>query len=76
MKRVKIKACPYCKSQNLAYGYQTKESAVYPDTRGGVFGEQIEHTICLDCGSIIYSRVLKTEHLKPILKQPEENNEN
>ncbi len=66
MKRVKITHCPYCGSEQLAVGYQTKDAAVFPDTRGGVFGEQIEHTVCLDCGSIVYSRVLSTEHLKPL----------
>lgn len=66
MKRIKIQKCPYCGSDQLAVGYQMKSSAVYPDERGGVFGEQIEHTICLECGSIVYSRVLSTQHLKPL----------
>lgn len=66
MKHIKITHCPFCGSKNLSLGYQTKASAVFSDIRGGVFGEQIEHTICLDCGSIVYSRVLSTEHLKPL----------
>lgn len=64
MKRIVYKECPYCKSQNIAYGYQVGEADVFADIRGGVFGTHIEHTICRDCGSIIYSRVLKTDFLK------------
>lgn len=64
MKRIVYKECPYCKSQNIAYGYQVGTASVYADIRGGVFGTHIEHTICRDCGSIIYSRVLKTDFLR------------
>ncbi len=64
MKRIVYKECPYCKSKNIVYGYQVGAADVFADIRGGVFGTHIEHTVCRDCGSIIYSRVLKTDFLK------------
>lgn len=64
MKRIVFSQCPYCKSKNIAYGYQIGDADVFSDIRGGMFGTHIEHTICRDCGSIIYSRVLKTDFLK------------
>lgn len=64
MKRIVFSQCPYCKSENIVYGYQMGEADVFSDIRGGMFGTHIEHTICRDCGSIIYSRVLKTDFLK------------
>ena len=64
MKRIVFSQCPYCKSKNIAYGYQIGDAYVFSDIRGGMFGTHIEHTICRDCGSIIYSRVLKTDFLK------------
>ena len=64
MKRIVYKECPNRKSQKIAYGYQVGTADVFADIRGGVFGTHIEHTVCRDCGSIIYSRVLKTDFLK------------
>ena len=64
MKRIVFSQCHYCKSKNIAYGYQIGDADVFSDIRGGMFGTHIEHTICRDCGSIIYSRVLKTDFLK------------
>ena len=64
MKRIVFSQCPYCKSKNIAYGYKIGDADVFSDIRGGMFGTHIEHTICRDCGSIIYSRVLKTDFLK------------
>ena len=64
MKRIVFSQCPYCKSKNIAYGYQIGDADGFSGIRGGMFGTPIEHTICRDCGSIIYSRVLKTDFLK------------
>ena len=64
MKRIVFFFFFYCKSKNIAYGYQIGDADVFSDIRGGMFGTHIEHTICRDCGSIIYSRVLKTDFLK------------
>lgn len=64
MKKIVITECPYCKSNNLALGFQTEKGSVYADIRGGVFGSQIEHIICKECGSIIYSRVVKPDMFK------------
>lgn len=64
MKKIVISTCPYCKSQNLALGFQNDKGSVYADIRGGVFGSQIEHIICKDCGSIVYSRVIKPDMFK------------
>lgn len=67
MKKIVFTECPYCGSKMLVHGYQTDVSSVYTDVRGGVFGSPIEHTICQDCGSIIYSRVLRPEIFKEYL---------
>lgn len=64
MKRIVFDECPYCHSNMLVYGYQTDNGQVFSDIRGGVFGTQIQHTICRECGSIIYSRVIKPDILK------------
>ncbi len=48
----------------LVYGYQNDSANVSTDVRGSVFGSPIEHIICRECGSIIYSRVLKPEMFK------------
>ena len=64
MKRIVFSQCPYCKSKNIAYGYQIGDADVFSDIRGGMFGTHIEHTTRRDCGSTIYRRVLKTDFLK------------
>lgn len=64
MKRIIIEDCPYCGSKLLVYGYQTEQANVFTDVRGGVFGSPIEHVICRECGSIVYSRVIKPELFK------------
>lgn len=64
MKKIVITECPYCKSGNLVLGFQTDKGSVYADIRGGVFGSQIEHIICKECGSIVYSRVIKPDMFK------------
>ncbi|MEG0545730.1 MAG: hypothetical protein RR552_00955 [Oscillospiraceae bacterium] len=66
MKKVVVSECPYCGSTSLVQGYQMDKAAMFTDIRGGVFGSQIEHIICKDCNSIIYSRVAKTDMFKEI----------
>ena len=63
MKNIIIKECPYCGSDNLTKGYQAGDGMMYKD-RIGAFGSVIEHTVCKDCGSIVYSKVEKIEILK------------
>lgn len=67
MKKIVYEECPYCGSKMLAYGYQTENACAYTDVRGGVFGSQIVHTICKDCGSIVHSSVLRPEIFKEFL---------
>lgn len=64
MKQIVFDECPYCHSKALAYGYQSEASSVVADVRGSVFGTPVQHTVCLECGSIIYSRVLRTDIFK------------
>lgn len=64
MKKIVITECPYCKSKELVLGFQTDKGSVFADIRGGVFGSQIEHIICKECGSIVYSRVVKPDMFK------------
>lgn len=58
----------------LVYGYQTEQACAYSDVRGGVFGSQIVHTICRDCGSIIYSSVVRPEVFKEFLDPESKKN--
>ena len=64
MKQIVFDECPYCQSKMLAYGYQTDTAKIHADVRGGVFGSAIQHTVCLECGSIIYSRVINPDIFK------------
>lgn len=61
MKKIVFEKCPYCNSDKLVLGFQIGNAVAYPDVRGGMFGSRIEHLICKDCGSIVYSRVLKPD---------------
>lgn len=63
MKEIKIEECNYCGSRNLTLGYQYAQGCVYPELWGIRLGSPIEHIICKDCGSIIYSRVTKIDRL-------------
>lgn len=69
MKRIIIEECPYCGSKMLVYGYQNDSGNVFTDVRGSVFGSPIEHVICKDCGSIVYSRVLKPDLFKDFISE-------
>ena len=53
----------------LVYGYQNDSANVFTDVRGSVFGSPIEHIICRECGSIIYSRVIKPEMFKEFVNE-------
>lgn len=63
MKNIIIEECPYCGSKNLTKGYQSEEGMMYRD-KVAAFGTVIEHTVCRDCASIVYSKVQKPEILK------------
>ena len=60
MTKIVYEECPYCKSKRLSFGYQVGDACLKLGV-SGVFGSNIIHTICMDCGSIIYSRVEKPE---------------
>lgn len=79
MKKIVFEDCPYCGSNMLVYGYQSEAGAIFSDVRGGVFGTPVEHIICQECGSIIYSRVIRPdifkEYLNPKHKEEKEKNE-
>ncbi len=64
MKKIVIEECPYCGSVLLVYDYQTGGRNVNTDVRGIVFGSPVQHTICRECGSIVYSSVVKPENFK------------
>lgn len=64
MKKIVIEQCPYCGSDLLVFGYQSDGGNAFSDVRGGVFGSPIQHTICKECGSIVYSRVVKPDVFK------------
>lgn len=63
MKNIIIEECPYCGSNDLTKGYQLGDGTVYRD-KAGAFGTVVEHTICKECASIVYSKVEKPEILK------------
>jgi DNA-directed RNA polymerase subunit RPC12/RpoP len=64
MKKIVFEECPYCNSKLLVYGYQHNNANVFSDVRGGVFGSPVQHIICRECGSIIYSSVVRPEVFK------------
>lgn len=71
-----IERCPFCNSNNIGVGYQLGAGQIFADlyayhsTRDC---SNIEHLICKQCGSIIHSRVIKTEmfHQYSIARQSE-----
>lgn len=63
MTKIVYEECPYCKSKNLGFGYQVGDASLKLGV-SGVFGSNIIHTICLECGSIIHSRVEKPDLFK------------
>lgn len=64
MKEIKIDECQYCGSKDLTIGYQYAQGCVYPELWGIRLGSSVEHVICKECGSIIYSKVVKKEKFK------------
>lgn len=64
MKKILIEQCPYCGSDLLVYAYQVDGGCAFTDIRGSVFGSQIQHTVCRECGSIVYSSVVKPDIFK------------
>lgn len=72
MKRIVFENCPYCGSEMLVYGYQNDSGSVFTDVRGSVFGSPIEHIICRECGSIVYSRVVKPDMFKDFVDEEQQ----
>lgn len=76
MNNISIKNCPFCHSSNIGIGYQLGDGKIFADiyayhsTRDCA---NVEHIICKECGSIIYSRVTKTDifHQYSIARQNE-----
>ena len=64
MVEIKIDECKYCGSRDLTKGYQAAQGSIYPEIWSFKLGSPIEHTICKQCGSIIYSRVTKLNRFK------------
>lgn len=68
MQEIHIDQCPYCHSTNIGVGYQLGNGQVFADiyayssTRDC---SDIEHILCKECGSILRSRVVKTEMFHP-----------
>lgn len=64
MNNISIDCCPFCHSNNIGVGYQLGSGRIFADvyayhsTRDCA---NVEHLICKDCGSIIHSRVTKTD---------------
>lgn len=71
MNKIVYDECPYCHSKNLSYGYQVGDAGLKLGV-SGVFGSNIIHTICIDCGSIIHSQVEKPELFKQNQKDKSE----
>ncbi len=74
MTKIVYEECPYCKSKRLSYGYQVGDASLKLGV-SGVFGSSIIHTICMECGSIIHSRVEKPEMFKTNVIEETESNE-
>lgn len=63
MNKIVYDECPYCHSKNLSVGYQVGSACLMLGV-SGVFGSNIIHTICMDCGTIIHSAVEKPDLFK------------
>ena len=74
MTKIVYEECPYCKSRNLSFGYQVGDASLKLGV-SGVFGSNIIHTICMECGSIIHSRVEKPEMFKTNIIEQEKQEE-
>jgi hypothetical protein len=64
MNAISIESCPFCHSNNIGVGYQLGAGQIFAD----IYAYQstgdcskVEHLLCKDCGSIIHSRVVKTD---------------
>ncbi len=68
MEKIKFEQCPYCKSTNIAVGYQLGAGQMFADLyayQSSADCSSIEHLICKDCNSILHSRVTKTQMFHP-----------
>lgn len=64
MNHILIESCPFCHSSNLGVGYQLGNGQIFADVyayQSTRDSSNIEHLLCKDCGSIIHSRVVKTD---------------
>lgn len=63
MKIKTIEQCTFCNSTNIGIGYQLGKGQLFADLyayQSGGECSNIEHLLCKDCGSILHSRVVKT----------------
>ncbi len=64
MKQVNINLCPFCGSSNIGVGYQLGNGQMYADLyayQSAADCSNIEHLLCKDCGSLLHSRVVRTD---------------
>lgn len=76
MSNMNIEKCPYCQSTNIGIGYQLGGGQIFADIfayHSSADCANVEHILCKDCGSIIHSRVVKTDmfHQYSIARQEE-----
>ncbi len=60
--------CPYCHSTDIGVGYQLGNGQVFADLYAYSSSRDcsaVEHILCKECGSILRSRVVKTEMFHP-----------
>lgn len=63
-----LKQCVYCNSTNIGIGYQLGNGQLFADLYAYSSTRDcsaIEHILCKDCGSILRSRVVKTDMFHP-----------
>lgn len=58
-----IKKCKYCGSDKMVIGYQQGFATIFSDSTS-LNGCRVIHKICIECGSILYSRVEDPKKLK------------
>lgn len=64
MNRIEIEKCKYCGSTNIGIGYMLGNGQLYADRyayHSKSSSSEIETYLCKDCGSILYSKVLRTD---------------
>lgn len=63
LKNIEIKECPYCGGTEFGEGRQRGHAKLVTSTFA-LTGEDVYHTVCINCGSIVRSFIKGPENFK------------